>query len=192
MFEFYYIGPISLLVIASLSLSVDWARRASLVVIVSQGMNILAMNSLIESASNSNVIGAFFATIMTMIITLYCLKHYKFSSQKILLKLATVNALFTGIHLLYIMSFIKIFVKSSWYLPMGFDFFYWNYAVIQIILTLWMIALFGRSGRMGLRNGINTIIRLNRPREHANNVSGFNGNLFDNSNRKYSTFFYEC
>jgi len=182
MLEFYYIGPVVLLVVAFLSLSIDWARRASLVVIVSQGINILVMKSLVESASNSNIIGAFFATIMTMVITLYCLNHYKSSSQKILLKLATVNALFTGAHMLYIMSFIKIIVKSSWYLPMGLDFFYWNYANIQIILTLYMVSIFWKSGIMGLSNGFNTIFRLNRTREHVDNVFSFNGSLLNNSN----------
>jgi len=107
---------------------------------------------------------------------------YNLNKQKIFLKLALVNVALGGVHLLYIMSFIGEFNTAEWYLSSGLTFFFFKYNILQIVLTIYMIILFGQSGIKGLSNGLGTIFKPNPRRNYINSVHNFNGVVVSSSN----------
>ena len=163
------------------SVSNDEYRGGAIVLLSAQIVSILAIYKLIELAENSSVVGAFFAAGQNMMIS-FALIAFHDMTKKFILKLVTASALFTCVHMLYIMTYIVPIRELWWYYSPIFDLFYWGYGGLQIVLTLYMISLFWKSGIIGLSNGFNKVFGPNPARKYINNVSGFYGVVVNNSN----------
>jgi len=147
--EFNYIAPSILLVFSLFSIFYEPYRWAALIITSAQSFNFLLMDKW-EAAANAGLLDGvfFFATLSILVMLSMVLRHTK-DKKKIYLSFARCAGLMGITHILYISSFNKTF----------FDIFtnplillYNNYYVIQLLLTIYMICLFGKSGITGMDN----------------------------------------
>lgn len=176
MAEFYYILLVTLTLLGVFSLSMGNYRTASILVILWSFIS-FTMNGVVEGISASgSLVGIFFVAIISMIMALMFLVFYQTEYKKILLKLSVASSVLSVTNLLCIMTYIKPIREMWWYHSPTFDLFYWNYGELQIVLTIYMITLFGKSGIMGLTNGFNAT------RKYINSLRNLYGGMVDNSN----------
>lgn len=175
MFDVLYIFSIALTLFGVSSLSIVKYRTASFL-IVFWNVIIFTMRDIVYDISAAgSLFGIFFILFISMMMTLIFTVFYQAEQNKILLRLSIASSLLSATHLLFIMTYIKLIRELWWYNTPIFDFFYWNYANVQIVLTLYMISLFWKSGIMGLSNGLDKIFRHNSTRKYINSLINFHG-----------------
>jgi len=179
MYLFLNILLILLTLLAVFSLSKDSYRSASIGVIFWNVIIFLMTSSIYLFLESGSLLGMFFVLSLSLIMSFIFLGLYQKESEKILLKMSTVSAAFSFTHLLCIMTFMAEMRDMWWYYSPVFDLFYWNYGEMQIVLTIYMITLFGRSGIMGLRNELYSmanVLGYVRSVHHTNCETGYDKN----------------
>lgn len=175
MISVIYIFSIILFILAVGSLSHKDKQAAAIIVILSLSLSFLSFSTLYELTATKSMAGFFWCAMLSMITTFISLSLYNINKETIMLKIATVNAVFTCVHMLYIMTYIEPIRAASWYYAPIFDKTYWYYGELQIILTLYMITLFGKSGTRGIYVG------FNKARSYFNNVHSVGGGINTNT-----------
>lgn len=130
-------------------------------------------------SASGDLLGIFFVAIIGISMTFIFLVFYQTEQSKILLKLAAITSLVSGANLLCIMTY-KPMRDISWYYAPIFDNFYSYYAELQIVLTLYMISLFWKSGIMGLSNGLDKIFRPITAGKYTHRIHNFHGGVVNN------------
>lgn len=185
--ELYYIILVTLALFGALSISIEEYKTESLLIVLCSFV-LFIMNDLVEGISSRGSLGGvFLMAIISMIMTLLFLAFYQTENKKILFKISSVFVLLSGTHILCIMTYIKPIRELSWYHPSTFDLFYWYYGEIQIVLTLYMITLFGKSGIAGFRDVRDRIrmFRLEPSAEHSMGLSNLHVCVSANSSIGY-------
>jgi len=177
-----YILSLILCLLGVFSFTSDETKIAAIVILFAEVLSLSFSGTVVGLYALGSLAGGFFLAILSMIISFIMLTFYAVGKQTILLKLATACAVFTSIHMLYIMTYIKPIREMWWYHSPTFDLFYWNYGELQIVLTLYMISLFWKSGIAGLSNGFNAVFGLNKARNHIHSLHNLYGAVVSNGN----------
>lgn len=146
MTEYDYISPSILLGFSFFSIFYKETRTAALIITLVQTLNFLMYDVWINLAKTGSLGGVFFFAASSVLVMFLMVAMYEKEKQKVLLIMAGIVSLFAATHLLYILSFMNKFTAVL-LTPL-----YNNYYNIQFVLTILMIAIFGRSGIKGLSN----------------------------------------
>lgn len=170
--DLIYISLLGVLaVLAAFSFYIDTHKTASMVVMIWLSILFSMLGLVFSLSAGGSLAGLFFMLILGITVSFVFVIFYGLEKTKLLLKLATTSAAFALTNIMCIMTFIKPIRELNWYHAPTFDLFYWNYGELQIVLTLYMISLFWKSGIMGLSNGFNAT------RRYINSIHSVRGGL---------------
>ncbi len=147
--EFNYIAPSVLLVFAFFSIFYEPYRWAALIITFAQSFNFLLMDKWQALASSGSLDGVFFFATLSILVMLSMVLRYTKDKKDIYLSFARCAGLMGITHILYISSFNPSFFDVF---TVPLTLLYNNYYVIQLLLTIYMICLFGKSGITGMDN----------------------------------------
>lgn len=149
MTEFNYIAPSILLVFAFFSIFYEPYRWAALIITSAQSFNFLLMDKWEAAQAAGSLDGVFFFATLSISVMLSMVLRYTRDKKDIYLSFARCAGLMGVTHILYISSFSSNFFDTF---TAPLTLLYNNYYVIQLLLTIYMICLFGKSGITGMDN----------------------------------------
>jgi len=164
------------------SLHMKEYKTAAILIILWSSVIFIILDAVYSISASGSLAGVFFVFIIASLLSLILLAFYKTEKHTILLKLSTALIVSSAVNILCIMTFIATIRDTFWYYAPFFDLFYWHYGELQIVLTLYMISLFWKSGIMGLSNGLDKIFRPNPTGKYINSVHNFHGGVVTDSN----------